>query len=57
MNNESSGLEFGGNQDVIANVITPEFEFKGNYTLDVDDSLATDLETTTEIDIVAVSFF
>ena len=51
MSNESSGLEFGGNQDVIANVIKPEFEFKGTYTLDVDNSLATDLETTTEIDI------
>ena len=51
MSNESSALEFGGNQDVIANVIKPEFEFKGTYTLEVDNSLATDLETTTEIDI------
>ena len=51
MSNESSCLEFGGNHDVIANVIKPEFEFKGTYTLDVDNSPATDLEATTEIDI------
>lgn len=51
MSNESSGLEFGGNQDVIANVLKPEFEFKGTYMLDVENSLATDLKTTEEIDI------
>ena len=51
MSNESSCLEFGGNHDVIANVIKPEFEFKGTYTLDVDNSPATDLEATTEIEI------
>ena len=50
MNNESSGLEFNGNQEVIANVIKPEFEFKGSYTLDVDNNVPTDHDLDNELD-------
>ena len=50
MNNESSGLEFNGNQEVIANVIKPEFEFKGSYTLDVDNNIPTDHDINNDLD-------
>ena len=42
MSNESNGLEFNGNQEIVANVIKPEFEFKTSYTYDVDNNIPAD---------------
>ena len=39
MSNEYNELEFAGNQDLIGNVVKPEFEFNGSNTLDSDNNI------------------
>ena len=49
MSNEYSGLDFVGNQDVIGNVVKPEFEFNGSNTLESDNSILTDRATKSDL--------
>ena len=51
MSNENSGIEFIGNQDVIGNVIKPEFEFKGSNEVEGNNDVLTDRVIGTDIDI------
>ena len=45
MSNEYNELELVRNQDVIGNVVKPEFEFNGSNTLDSDNSIPTNCAT------------
>ena len=48
MSNEYNELELVGNQDVIGNVVKPEFEFNGSHTLGSENSVPTDCATTSD---------
>ena len=48
MSNEYNELELVGNQDVIGNVVKPEFNFNGSNALDSGNNIPTDLATTND---------